>query len=65
MKLVKDIIGLSPLFFIGMLLVFNRPFVGVSFFGYRIGELIIASGFIVTFVVVVSNIFFSRYLNYF
>ena len=65
MKIVKDIIGLSPLFFIGMLLVFNRPFVGVSIFGYRIGELIIASGFLIALVVLVANIFFSKYLNFF
>ena len=40
----------SSLFFIGifLLVLFNRPFVGISIFGYRIGELLILSGLLLT-----------------
>ena len=65
MKLTKDIIGLSPLFFIGVLLVFNRPFVGISLFGLRIGELIIGGGLLVSFIVFALFIGARRYLNFF
>jgi hypothetical protein len=46
MQLVKDYIKLLPLFFIGCLLVFNRPFVGLSVFGFRIGEILVGLGFL-------------------
>ena len=65
MKLTKDIIGLSPLFFIGTLLVFNRPFVGIRLFGLRIGELIIGGGLLVSFIVFILFIGAKRYLNFF
>tara|TARA_B100001996_G_scaffold202077_1_gene154739 strand:+ start:331 stop:1689 length:1359 start_codon:yes stop_codon:yes gene_type:complete len=65
MKLTKDIIGLSPLFFIGVLLVFNRPFVGISLFGLRIGELIIGGGLLVSLIVFALFIGARRYLNFF
>ncbi len=40
----------SSLFFIGifLLVLFNRPFVGISIYGYRIGELLILSGLLLT-----------------
>ena len=65
MKLTKDIIGLSPLFFIGVLLVFNRPFVGISLFGLRIGELIIGGGLLVSLIVFAIFIGARKYLNFF
>tara|TARA_B100000579_G_scaffold388140_1_gene361056 strand:+ start:1315 stop:2673 length:1359 start_codon:yes stop_codon:yes gene_type:complete len=65
MKLTKDIIGLSPLFFIGVLLVFNRPFVGIRLFGLRIGELIIGGGLLISLIVLILFISAKRYLNFF
>ena len=65
MKIFKDIIGLSPLLFIGFLVVFNRPFVGLSIFGFRIGEFIIAAGLTVSLLFLIVFIFFKKYLSFF
>ena len=65
MKILKDVIGLSPLFFIGLLLVFNRPFVGFRLFGYRIGEFLIAAGFGLAIATVLIFIINKRYLFFF
>jgi len=65
MKQTKDIIGLSPLFFIGVLLVFNRPFVGIRLFGFRIGEFIIGAGLLIALIVLIFFIAAKRYLNFF
>lgn len=65
MQFLKDIIKISPLVFIGLLLLFNRPFVGLSIFGFRIGEYIIAGGLLFSFSLFIIFIFFPKYLNYF
>ena len=64
MKILKGVIGLAPLFFIGLLLVFNRPFVGLRLFGYRIGEFLIAAGFGLAIATVLISIN-KRYLFFF
>ena len=63
MQVIRDIIKLSPLLFIGFLLLFNRPFVGVSILGFRIGELIIAGGLF--FAIFLIFLLFPKYLSYF
>ena len=65
MKNLKDIIGLSPLLFIGFLLVFNRPFVGISIFGFRIGEFIIAAGLFASVLFLIIFFSFKKYLSFF
>ena len=65
MQVIRDIIKLSPLLFIGFLLLFNRPFVGVSILGFRIGELIIAGGLFFSFAIFLIFLLFPKYLSYF
>lgn len=68
MQLVKDYIKLLPLFFIGCLLVFNRPFVGLNVFGFRIGEILVGLGFLFSlllfFIFVLNNNKYIKNLPY-
>jgi len=60
MKYLKEAYYLSPLILISFLLVFTRPFVGLSFFGYRIGELMVVFGFLVSIASSFYYIFFRN-----
>jgi len=60
MKYLKEAYYLSPLILISFLLVFTRPFVGLSFFGYRIGELMVVFGFLVSMASSFYYIFFRN-----
>ncbi len=55
MKYLKEAYYLSPFVVISFLLVFTRPFVGLSILGFRIGELLVVFGF---FVVIFSPIYY-------
>ncbi len=57
MKYVKDFLALGPLVFITFLLVFTRPFVGIYIFGFRLGELIIAFGFVASIFVLLFYLY--------
>ena len=60
MKYLKEAYYLSPLVVISFLLVFTRPFVGLSFLGYRIGELMVVFGFLVSMISSFYFIFFQK-----
>jgi len=64
--MVKNIKNIySSIFFIGIFLLvfFNRPFVGISIFGYRIGELLILLGLLLTPLPLASRIFKFQIIN--
>jgi len=64
--MVKNIKNIySSIFFIGIFLLvfFNRPFVGISIFGYRIGELLILFGLLLTPLPLASRIFKFQIIN--
>ncbi len=58
MKYIKEAYYLGPLVITSFLLVFTRPFVGLSIIGYRLGELFIVFAFMVS---ILSSFYF--YLN--
>lgn len=60
MKYIKEAYYLSPLVVMSFLLVFTRPFVGLSFLGYRLGELLIVFGFMVSMISSFYYIFFQK-----
>ena len=48
MKLLTKFFNIGSLSLISLLLLFTRPFVGLSIFGYRLGELLIVFGFLIS-----------------
>ena len=48
MKLLTKFFNIGSLLLISLLLLFTRPFVGLSIFGYRLGELLIVFGFLIS-----------------
>lgn len=64
--MVKNIRNIySSIFMIGIFLLvfFNRPFLGISIFGYRIGELLILFGLLLTPLPLASRIFKFQIIN--
>ena len=60
MKLINKYIFNFIFFIFLVLAIFNRPFVGIFIFKFRIGELLIALGLVITLLFLIFTIFFKK-----